>query len=73
VDIHRRPTMTDTTIHNTSNHPQEHKMAAYRYMITRMATLPLTQTRREIEWRTIKAIAKNNNLPINTIRKLRKS
>jgi hypothetical protein len=71
VDIHRKPTMIDTTIHNTSNHPHEHKMAAYRNMITRMTTLPLTQTRKETECKTIKAIAKNNKFPIHTISKLR--
>ena len=72
VDIHRKPTTTDTTIHNSSNHPHEHKMAAYRYMITRMTTLPLTQTRKETEWQTITTIAKNNDYPIHTIKKLRK-
>jgi hypothetical protein len=41
IDIYRKPTTTDTTINHTSNHPTEHKMAAYRYMINRMITLPL--------------------------------
>ena len=72
VDIYRKPTTTDTTIHNTSNHPYEHKMAAYRYMITRMTTLPLTKTRKETEWKTITTIAQNNNYPIHTLNKLRR-
>ena len=72
VDIYRKPTTTDTTIHNTSNHPHEHKMAAYRYMITRMTTLPLTKARKEAEWKTIITIAQNNNYPIHTLHKLRK-
>ena len=35
IDIYRKPT-TDTTIHFTSIHPNEHKLAAYRYYIERM-------------------------------------
>jgi hypothetical protein len=31
IDIYRKPTTTDLTIHATSNHPIEHKLAAYRY------------------------------------------
>ena len=30
INIYRNPTTTDTTIHHTSNHPMEHKTAAYR-------------------------------------------
>jgi hypothetical protein len=41
VDIYRKPTTTDTTINFFSNHPIEQKMAAYRYHITRMHSLPL--------------------------------
>ena len=42
IDIHRKPTTMNTTINYTSNHPKEHKTAAYRYHITRMHSLPLT-------------------------------
>jgi hypothetical protein len=31
IDIFRQPTTTDMTIHFTSNHPLEHKTAAYRF------------------------------------------
>jgi hypothetical protein len=48
IDIYRKPTTTDTTNY-TSNHPTEHKMATYRYMINRMLTLPLTADRRNNE------------------------
>jgi hypothetical protein len=41
IDIHRKPTTTNTTINYTSNHPAGHKLAAYRYYITRMLSLPL--------------------------------
>jgi len=40
VDIHRKPTCTDTTINFISNHHIEQKMAAYRFHITRMHSLP---------------------------------
>jgi hypothetical protein len=41
-DIFRKPTTTDTTINFISNHPTEYKMAAYRHLIHRILTLPLT-------------------------------
>lgn len=33
LEVYRKPTHTDTTIHFTSNHIKEHKLAAYRPMI----------------------------------------
>ena len=41
IGIYRKPTTTDTTINFRSNHPLEHKMAAYNFLIRRMLTLPL--------------------------------
>jgi hypothetical protein len=50
IDICRNPTTTNTTINVTSNHPAEHKIAAYCYLINRMISLPLTPERvREIK------------------------
>jgi hypothetical protein len=37
--IYRMPTTTDTTLYFESNHPIEHKTAAFRYPITRMRLL----------------------------------
>jgi hypothetical protein len=34
INIYRKPTTTITTIHHTSNHPMEHKTAAYRYYLS---------------------------------------
>jgi len=42
LGIYRKETSTDTTIHNTSNHPYEYTMAAYRFYIHRLRNLPLT-------------------------------
>jgi len=47
IDIYRKPTTTNTTINYTSNHPNEHKTAAYRYHITRMHSLPLTKDKKQ--------------------------
>jgi hypothetical protein len=71
IDIYRKLTTMNTTINYLSNHPNEHKIAAYRYYIRRMLTLPLTTERQAIEWRTIKDIAKSNNFPTHLITKLR--
>jgi hypothetical protein len=41
IDIYRKPTTIDTTINFLSNHPIEHKTAAFRFQISRMHSLPL--------------------------------
>ena len=71
IDIYRKPTTTDTTIHFTSTHPIEHKLAAYRYHITRMLSLPLKATQQQREWETILHIAQQNDFPPTMIHKLR--
>jgi hypothetical protein len=48
IDIFRKPTTADTTINYTSNHPIEHKMAAFRYLTNRIS-LPLTTERKKME------------------------
>ena len=69
-DIYRKPTTTDTTINFLSNHPMEHKLAAYRYYLTRMNSLPLSKIRKQREWNNIQYIAKTNNFPNKIIQKL---
>jgi hypothetical protein len=54
-----------------SNHPTEHKLAAYRYYINRMLSSPLTEEKRQAEWETIKTIARNNNYPIKFISRIK--
>jgi len=71
IDVFRKPTTTDTTINYLSNHPQEHKLAAYRFLINRMHNLPMNKNRREHEWQTILQIAKNNHFPIALIHNLK--
>jgi hypothetical protein len=71
IDIYRKTTTTDIIINFHSNHPTEHKLAAYRYYINRMLSLPLTEDKRQTEWETIKTIAHNNNYPAKCITKLK--
>jgi len=46
-DIFHKPMNTDTNINFFSNHPIEHKIAAFRCRITRMHSLPLTPKRKQ--------------------------
>jgi hypothetical protein len=64
----RMPTTTDTTTNFEFNHPIEHKTAAFRYHITRMHLLPLTEKKQK-EWKTIQHIATKNNFPQNLLQK----
>ena len=60
-----------TTIHFTSNHPLEHKFAAYNFYINRKITLPITEQAKQQEWNIILTVAKNNGFPIQIIHKLK--
>lgn len=64
LNIYRKTTTTDTTIHYNSNHPTEHKTAAYRFLLNRAYQLPITQ---EQELSTIYQIARNNGFNKKTI------
>lgn len=70
ISIYRKPTSTDHTIHATSNHPQQTKLAAYRFMINRMYMLPLSKQNIEKETRTIKQIARANGYQNSIIEKM---
>jgi hypothetical protein len=48
----------------------EQKMAAFRYHITRMHSLPLDTDKKKKEWTTIQATANNNNFPQRILEKL---
>lgn len=68
--IYRKPTATDTTIHSSSNHPLQHKLAAFRHMIHRLKSIPLTEQNYNKELNTIYTIARNNGYTNKTIDKL---
>jgi hypothetical protein len=57
ITIYGKTTCTDTTVLWTSNHPHEHKIAAFKYYINRMIILPITEKSNKEEWKTILAIA----------------
>jgi hypothetical protein len=42
LGIFHKPTQTDMTIHYTSRHPEEHKIAAFNYILERIKNLPIT-------------------------------
>jgi hypothetical protein len=47
--IYRKPTTTDSIIHNRSCHPTEHKMLAISYLALRINTCPVkTRPMKEI-------------------------
>ena len=70
INIYRKPTTTDTTIHYKSSHPIQHKLAAYRYLLNRLHNLPLSKEDKQQEMNTILQIAKNNEYPEILINKL---
>jgi hypothetical protein len=43
IEMYRRPTETGTVIHYKSNHPHEHKNAAFLYYINRITTMLITE------------------------------
>lgn len=68
--IFRKPTYTDTTIHNSSFHPVSHKLAAYHSLVHRLLTIPLSPSDYKTEVTAIKTIAQNNGYSPNLINKM---
>jgi hypothetical protein len=58
-NVYRKPTITDTIIHNTC-HPTEHKIVAINYLKNRKETYQLTPANKIQEENTIKQILYNN-------------
>jgi len=71
ISIYRKPTGKDTTIQFSSNHPYQHKRAAFRYHIHRMITLPITKESPQEEWKALITMVKNDGYPIGIINILR--
>jgi len=70
TDTYRKPTTIDTTINFLSKHLIEHKMAAFRYHISRTYSQPLAPGKKQKEWELIQLIARNNDFPQNLLQKL---
>jgi len=67
LSIYRKPTSADITIQYTSNHPRDHKLAAFTYYINRMLALPITEQAKRQEWDKMLTIAQNNGFPTQVI------
>ena len=68
--IFHKPSHTDTTIHNSSVHPYQYKMAAYNSMIHRLLNIPMSESDYKKEISLIKQIATNNNYNPDIIDKI---
>lgn len=68
--VFHKPTHTDMTIHNTSCHPIQHKLASFFSMIHRLITLPLNKFNFQKELNIIKQIAVNNGYTPKIIDKM---
>jgi len=71
LGIYRKPTHIDITIHFSSNHPYDHKLAGFNYFINGMITMPITEQAAKQEWNKIITMAQNNGFPIHLIHSLR--
>lgn len=59
--IFRKPTQTDHAIPDHSNHPQQHKLAAFHCYVNRLLNIPLSKEAYNNEVKILKQIAYNNH------------
>jgi hypothetical protein len=64
TSIFRKPTVTDTIIPYTSNHPTQHKDTAVRFLYNRLNLYNLQEEEYEKELNIIHNILHNNSFPI---------
>ncbi|XP_049805216.1 uncharacterized protein LOC126248349 [Schistocerca nitens] len=69
-EIYRKQTATDVCINSSSCHPNQHKMAYFRFMLNRLHKIPLEPVEQHKEINIIKAIALNNGYNPHMIDKL---
>jgi hypothetical protein len=70
LSIYRKPTYIAITIHFSSNHPYDHKLAAFNYYINRMIAMPITEDAEKQEWNKMLTMAQNNGFPEQIIHRL---
>jgi len=63
LNIYRKPTHIDITVYFTSNHPYDHKLAAFNYYINRMIIMPITEQTVKQQWNNMLTMAHNNSFP----------
>jgi hypothetical protein len=71
LGIHHKPTQIDVTIHYKSNHPIQHKLAAYCCHINHMLTLPINESTKNQQWNRICSMVKNNGFPLHIIQRIK--
>ena len=71
-NIFRKPTYTDVVIDGSSFHPRCHKHAAFRSMIHRLVSIPLSPSDFQKELDTIIHVAKTNNVRLDIKKLVRK-
>jgi len=62
----------DITVHFTSNHPYDQKLAAFIFYINRMTKMPIMEQAKKQEWKKIIIMAQNNGIPEHIIHGLKK-
>lgn len=65
--IFHKPSHTDITIHNKSNHPYCHKISAFNSFIHRLINIPLSEQNYNKELNIIKQLAVNNGYQASMI------
>ncbi|KAI8425314.1 hypothetical protein MSG28_007086 [Choristoneura fumiferana] len=68
--IYRKPTYTDAVIPASSNHPWQHKLAAFHCYVHRLLTVPLSREDFDLELNTIYQIALSNGYTKSMINSL---
>jgi hypothetical protein len=71
VDIYRKPTFTYVIIPDDSCHPSEHKIAAIRYLYTRMITYRLPPGNMHKEYSAIQQILTSNKYDTSILKTLK--
>lgn len=68
--IYHKPTSTDSTIHFSSNHPYNQKLAAFHSYFSRLFAIPLNEHDFMQELNIIRQIGSNNGYPQKLLNKL---
>jgi hypothetical protein len=71
IDVYRKPTYIDITIHYTSNHRHLQNLASFHFFIQRLNSLPPTERAKEQELIRIITTARNNGFPEHIIQELK--
>lgn len=71
IGIYRKPTTTSHTIHASSNHPEQHKKAAFRCYINRAETIPNNTSSKEKEYKLIEHLALENGYNLNWLNNIK--